>query len=401
MERVEDYNGVTYNSLEEMCSAYNVRVATFKARLGRGLSLQDALDGLFVRDHLGGRFSSVRAMCKHWGIYPSTYYHRLNELGMSVQDALTSPKSVDFHYIADHLGRRFRTVEEMCSHWGITSKFYRRWLSKGFALKDILEGNVYAHEDHLGNKFLTLRELCSHWGISYSSYCKWLSKGFTSQDILEGNIFKYEDHLGNKFLTQSEMCSHWGIPYKFYLRWVSRGFSLKDILEGNIFKYEDHQGNKFSTLVEMCDYWGTTPMNYNYAMKTYGSVEIALLGAKYGSYSVRVGEVVHGYHLDECIVDFDFSSGKSSYLYKATCATCGDEIKYKAGSLLRGVKKCKVCRILKDNNITIGGTYGTLTVVKPIVVGKNKVHLLCRCSCGNMREVKPYKLKLATSRCHC
>lgn len=309
MQRVEDYNGVTYNSLEEMCSAHNVKVATFKARLNRGLSLQDALDGLFVRDHLGGRFSSVRAMCKHWDIFPSTYYYRVNELGMSVGDALTSPKHVDFHYIEDHLGNRF--------------------------------GDVF--------------EMCSHWGISYDSYLKWLKKGFTPKDVLEGNVYNYEDHQGNKFLT----------------------------------------------LGEMCEYWGTTPMNYNYAMKTYGSVEIALLGAKYGSYSVRVGEVVHGYRLDECIVDFDFSSGKSSYLYKATCVTCGDEIKYKAGSLLRGVKKCKVCRILKDNNITIGATYGTLTVVKPIVIGRNKVHLLCRCSCGNMREVKPYKLKLATSRCHC
>lgn len=40
------------------------------------------------RDHLGQEFSSIRAMCKHWGVLQSTYYGR-KKAGRTLEEALT------------------------------------------------------------------------------------------------------------------------------------------------------------------------------------------------------------------------------------------------------------------------------------------------------------------------
>ena len=71
-----DINGVEYKTLTAMCQAWGISVKCFVGRIERGWSFEEALSipadtsnpvkrHSRVSDHVGNKFTSVNAMCKH------------------------------------------------------------------------------------------------------------------------------------------------------------------------------------------------------------------------------------------------------------------------------------------------------------------------------------------------
>lgn len=94
-----DINGVEYKTLTAMCQAWGISVKCFVGRIERGWSFEEALSipadtsnpvkrHSRVSDHVGNKFTSVNAMCKHWGVNLGTYKYRVKH-GLSVEEALT------------------------------------------------------------------------------------------------------------------------------------------------------------------------------------------------------------------------------------------------------------------------------------------------------------------------
>ena len=73
-----DINGVEYKTLTAMCQALSIPADTSNPvkRHSR------------VSDHVGNKFTSVNAMCKHWDVNLGTYKYRVKH-GLSVEEALT------------------------------------------------------------------------------------------------------------------------------------------------------------------------------------------------------------------------------------------------------------------------------------------------------------------------
>ena len=60
-------------------------------------------------------------MCEHWGIKDNTYRERIKQ-GMSLEQALTTSRRKGPQSCTDHLGQKFKSIEEMCKYWNILTK---------------------------------------------------------------------------------------------------------------------------------------------------------------------------------------------------------------------------------------------------------------------------------------
>lgn len=87
--------------------------------------------------------------------------------------------------------------------------------------------------DHEGNVFRTIPDMCRHWGISPSCYRERLARHFTLEQILTYRPdFTSTDHLGNTYRTKSEMCNHYGVMIGTYNSRINRGWSVEKALTG-------------------------------------------------------------------------------------------------------------------------------------------------------------------------
>lgn len=91
---VTDHTGRQYSSVEHMCKAYEISAYTYKERLRKGYTQEEALIGKKrVMDFKGNLYRTEKEMCQAYGINRNTYRHRIAN-GMSNEDALT--KEVGF-----------------------------------------------------------------------------------------------------------------------------------------------------------------------------------------------------------------------------------------------------------------------------------------------------------------
>lgn len=196
-----------------------------------------------VVDHRGNKFESLEKMCKHWGIKSLTYKARLNK-GMTVQEALETPvksrsRSVE---VVDHLGNKFTSGAALCRYWKIDNGTYRTRIKAGWSMKETLEtpvkklseGPLRIVRDHLGNEFGSISEMCDYWRINYNTFNSRIDSNMSLKDALEtpvASILNTADHLGKWFSGVSAMCGYWGI-YKITFEYrILSGISLKDALE--------------------------------------------------------------------------------------------------------------------------------------------------------------------------
>lgn len=128
-----DHLGNDYPSLTAMAKANNMSEGCLRQRLERGMTIEEALTTPIKKwhhsrsvgcvDHLGNKFESYRKMCDYWKIKYELFMHRFNN-GWSVKDALLGKENV----VTDHLGNEFESIKEMCHYWKINyrSFSYRR-----------------------------------------------------------------------------------------------------------------------------------------------------------------------------------------------------------------------------------------------------------------------------------
>lgn len=249
------------------------------------------------KDHTGRKFASVTAMCKAWGISPDVFDNRKRR-GWSLEESLTTPKGKNLKkpIIKDHLGNTYRSIEEMCNHYGISDSTYSGRINNGYSVEEALTMKTddikNRHvKDHLGNEFPSIRAMCKHWNVETSRYfgrrkIGWpLEKILTTEDkiVYPENTIPAEDHLGNKFPSENEMCKFWGIPRTTYRLHIKQGWSVEKALttkkrDIKIVKQPcvDHEGNEFSSINDMCKHWNITRQLYSSRIKLGWSVEKAL-----------------------------------------------------------------------------------------------------------------------------
>ena len=96
----QDHEGRWYNSLAEMCTAYNMGSDTYLVRIKRGWSVKKALttpvrlrsdNSVEPVDHLGNTYTSVAEMCNNYKISVGTFLKRYKQLHWTLEKSLTTP----------------------------------------------------------------------------------------------------------------------------------------------------------------------------------------------------------------------------------------------------------------------------------------------------------------------
>lgn len=191
--RVPDPFGNTYDSVTDMCAAWNVKLATYHAALRAGKSQEEALCGQY-KDQYGNHFRTLRAVAEYHGVPVDKLSQALNE-GWELIDILNDTNRrmlTDTAYTCrDHEGRKFRSEKDMAHFWGIGYEAYkrRRYYMK-WSLRDTLTRKVVVHNtakivyDHKGKKFESQGALCRAYGINVTTYKNRLRSGWTLEEAL-------------------------------------------------------------------------------------------------------------------------------------------------------------------------------------------------------------------------
>ena len=111
-----DHNGITYESIKDMCDAYGVTPTLYLKRIERGWSVKEALEGkqpYFSRD--GKDYYSQKEVCKAFDIVDRKSYR-----------------------VTDHLGNKYANEAEMCAFYDVKVSTYRSRRRKGMSMKDAL-----------------------------------------------------------------------------------------------------------------------------------------------------------------------------------------------------------------------------------------------------------------------
>lgn len=102
-QQVTDHLGQTWPSISEMCRHWGVKQQTYRMRIRMGFTVEDALTAPIKKintakqqwtDHNGITYPSLNAMCKAHGTTRTRFSTRVNDLGWSVEKALTTKEVI-------------------------------------------------------------------------------------------------------------------------------------------------------------------------------------------------------------------------------------------------------------------------------------------------------------------
>ncbi len=246
-----------------------------------------------VKDHTGADHPDVESMCRAWDVEPSTYRSRIRK-GRTLEQALTGKwPGRKCRTATDHLGNVYPSVQDMFQAYGLTKDTWSNRLGHGWPLKRILTEPVHdngynrAHKgtarDHEGNEFPSIQAMCSHYGVKQSTFHNRLKRGLSLEQALTGPTRKggpvaaIQDHAGRVFRSQKAMCMHYGLPVSTFQSRRRCGIPLEQALttphRRRTPQPEGPCGEKYRNWNAMCRDYGL-PDFYGHASKL-GTPELA------------------------------------------------------------------------------------------------------------------------------
>lgn len=239
-----DHLGNAFIKIGDMCDYYNIPYRIFIGRLNNKMPLKNALetpvrdfsslDNLFknqgvYRDFDGNSFESLNDLCSYHNVNAKSLLKSLNE-GENLIRALNknhrTPKK-----------KSLRTNSETQAKKRVIKATHK-------TVKDIMgrESNKLVYLDHKGNEFSSIKKMCDAWGIHYTFVTKRLNKGNSLNIALEKKMTKseiaecfknkyYIDHIGHSFSSFQAMCNYWKKSSSFVKYRLEHGKSLQEALE--------------------------------------------------------------------------------------------------------------------------------------------------------------------------
>ncbi|WP_044912795.1 hypothetical protein [Butyrivibrio sp. WCE2006] len=115
-------------------------------------------------DHNGITYESIKEMCDAFGVTPTLYLKRI-ERGWSVKEALEGKQP---YFSCD--GKDYYSQKEVCDAFDIHPNSFRLKLKHGYSIDDIVDRKSFRVTDHLGNKYANEAEMCAFYDVKVSTY---------------------------------------------------------------------------------------------------------------------------------------------------------------------------------------------------------------------------------------
>lgn len=246
---VKDHKGKEYKNYMQMAKAWGISYEVFHQRFSvLKWPVYEALetceeDGTMIKDTDGVVYDTFADMCAAWEVSMATYRARRLR-GWTRDDALTTPpiKPGTQRYEQDQVADLFERLGTMTAqdlleavqlyismkeqHRDMHSAEYegRPRKKTGPAPKELV--------DRDGNKFSGLRDACAAYGQNFELAKHRIFDGWPLQYALDfpSGKGKFEDHLGNKFSSYSAMCKYYEIDKHEFAKRYDAGWTLRDAL---------------------------------------------------------------------------------------------------------------------------------------------------------------------------
>ena len=189
------------------------------------------------RDHLDQKFDSVKSMCAHHGVNQNTYKNRINR-GMTLEQALDPALHKASHAISceDPNGVSYPSEQAMAEAWGISCSTYRARMQAGWDKASALsrpangskkkqpERNARPEIDPDGVTHPSIKSMCSKYGVKTGTYLQRISRGWDKSAALSAPTGQHDIlPLGKNGdpITASQACARWHVRYASY-KWQKR-----------------------------------------------------------------------------------------------------------------------------------------------------------------------------------
>ena len=299
-----DHEGNRFKSMSEMCRHWGITAASYKERLKKGMSQEEALTAPKTKsqskpchDHLGNEYPSSTEMFRIYGINYTIWKYRHIVKGWTLEKTLTTPVSdpdlAGAHECVDHMGNTFPSKKAMCDHWRVPRNVFFARQRQGLDLQQCLapvtrprasQANPIIDPD--GREFMNLDAMCAHWDISKSQYILNIRNGLDLRRALTETTERPDtptDHLGNRYPSINAMCRAYGITKTTLRARLELGWTLEQILShpennSHLIQCTDHLGNRFRSQKDMLDAYGVSHATYKHRLSKGFSLEQSLSG---------------------------------------------------------------------------------------------------------------------------
>ena len=144
---------------------------------------------MICRDHLGNVFKSQTAMCEYWNSDVNLFVKLAHvNPGLSVERRLElSKRSGTDTSVIDHLGNKFKTIEEMCEYHNTEPSVYNTRRKRGMTVEQALTAVKMIRGvaiDPFGNNFNSVKDMCKAYNISISVFRARLREGWEAEEAL-------------------------------------------------------------------------------------------------------------------------------------------------------------------------------------------------------------------------
>ena len=125
---VTDHLGQKWPSISEMCRHWGVKQQTYRMRIKMGFTVEDALLKPIKKvdmaaqkwiDHKGIEYPSLNAMCKAYNTTRTRFSTRVNDLGWSIEKALTTKDTIINNKEVTYKDLTFPALTDMANYYGI------------------------------------------------------------------------------------------------------------------------------------------------------------------------------------------------------------------------------------------------------------------------------------------
>ena len=253
--------GNGFNSRPEMCKHYGINFSTYRKRVERGFSTEEALGIVKVPDKRrvvkvkkdkqnlkasevdlvinGKRFKSISELAREYDMRDITLRNRILEQRLSPEEAVVKPiekkgKKVNLSIN----GIEYESIAQLAKAFNLEPYIVHRRIKKGFTVEEAVQKLMKGKNIEVeGKKFSSIAEAARYYNLIPENVQKKLKDGMTNEQALglvSTKPLKYE-WSNNKFETIGELASfvskQTNIPKKLLIGRIRRGHTVDEAIK--------------------------------------------------------------------------------------------------------------------------------------------------------------------------
>lgn len=209
----------------------------------------------------GTTYFNERTMCEAFNISVSSYKKRRKK-GMSLIEALTTPKSNHPPKVIIYKGIKYKSLVEVANAFNVPVKLlYTRTTHLKWSLEKAIETPVFLKKaqppkklELNGVKYESLSELCSKLNLPFSTVQSRLERGWSLEDavFVKPKVIFSEaisvDFNGKHYQSLASLAEDYNVKKRTLQKRFKNGWSLEECVYGK--KRTDKKGKKIDKMME-------------------------------------------------------------------------------------------------------------------------------------------------------